>query len=99
MANLGGSSRPPHIIEPDQVDAWLADSVNRQVTYHRTTREAALDTLEHGVDIGRSRIGAFGQGFYTVAVRPTDLQRGEAAVPVVIRLRRPFVGDHEEVGS
>ncbi len=33
----GPVPRPPHLIAPAEVDAWLADWVNRGVTYHRTS--------------------------------------------------------------
>jgi len=79
------------------VAAWLADSVNKVVTYHRTTREAAADILEHGVDISKSRIGSYGQGFYT-ATR-TDPLFGPAELAVAIRTRRPLVGDVEAVAA
>jgi hypothetical protein len=95
MADDRGSSRLPHVIQPDEVDTWLADSVNRQVTYHRTTREAALDILEHGVDIGRSRIGAYGRGFYTATV--SGVFPGDAEVAVAVRTRCPLEGDYEEM--
>ena len=73
----GEPPRPPHIIRPDEVDAWLADSVNQRVTHHRTTRAAAQDILERGVDISRSRIAAYGQGFYTT----TDVRELAGDVP------------------
>ncbi len=41
--------RRRHSIAPDEVDAWLADSVNKLVTGHRTTRAAAQDILEQNV--------------------------------------------------
>jgi hypothetical protein len=67
-----GAGHPPHVIAPDEVAAWLADSVNKVVTYHRTTREGAQDIIDRGVDVSRSRIGAYGQGFYTTTVVPPD---------------------------
>jgi hypothetical protein len=94
-ARAGSSSgadppRPPHVIRPNEVDAWLADSVNKQVTYHRTTRALVQDILEHGVDISRSRIAAYGQGFYTA----TDVSQfaGDADLAVAVRTRHPLVG-------
>jgi hypothetical protein len=76
------------------VDAWLADSVNKRVTYHRTTREAAREILEHGVDIGRSRIAAYGQGFYT-ATDPEGVA-GDTILRVAIRAQHPFVAEFED---
>jgi hypothetical protein len=90
---------PSHIIRLDEVDAWLADSVNKVVTYHRTTDEAAQEILERGVDISRSRIAAYGQGFYTTTMAPSDLRRGEAEVQVAVRLHQPVVGELEEVAD
>jgi hypothetical protein len=82
-------------IRPSEVDAWLADSLNKRVTYHRTTSEAAQDIVEHGVDIDKSRIGSFGQGFYTATA--SDPFYGDVEVPVAIRLRQPLAGEFEEV--
>ena len=93
----GEPPRPPHIITPEEVDAWLADSVNQQVTYHRTTRLAAQDILDHGVDVSRSRIGAYGQGFYT-ATDPEAFP-GDTLVGVAIRTRRPLVGDEPDIAD
>jgi hypothetical protein len=93
----GTAARPPHVIAPDEVAAWLANSVNKVVTYHRTTREAAYDILEHGIDIGRSRIGSYGQGFYTAT--ETDPLFGSVELAVAVRLTRPLVGDVEEVAE
>ena len=87
--------RPPHVIAPDEVDAWLADSVNRAVTYHRTLCSAATDILEHGIHISRSRVGAYGQGFYTasdVSQRPGDVD-----LAVAVRLRHPLVGHADDI--
>jgi hypothetical protein len=89
--------RPPHVIHPDEVDAWLADSVNKRVTYHRTLRADAQDILERGVDIAMSRRGAYGQGFYS-ATDPKDFP-GDATLSVAIRLRRPLVGAIEAIGA
>jgi hypothetical protein len=93
----GGESpaRPPHWIRPDAVDAWLADSVNRRVTFHYTTREAAQEILEHGVDIRRSRIAAYGQGFYTLSV--SDPSYGPVALEVAVRARQPLAGLATEI--
>jgi hypothetical protein len=87
--------RPPHWIRPEEVDAWLADSMNKRVTYHRTTRLAAQNILEGGVDIERSRGGAFGRGFYTA----TDAGpfAGDAMLDVAIRTCRPLAGHLDEI--
>ncbi|MBI4492155.1 MAG: hypothetical protein HY690_05120 [Chloroflexi bacterium] len=74
---------------------WLADSVNRRVTYHRTARLAAQDILERGVDLSKSRLGAYGQGFYTVT-DPSGLP-GDVDLRVAVRLRHPLVGHADEV--
>jgi len=96
-ATGGEPLRPPHVIRPDEVAAWLADSVNTQLTYHRTLRADAQDILEHGVDVTRSRIGAYGQGFYT-ATDPAVFP-GEAVVTLAIRARRPLVGDEPDIAD
>ena len=96
-ATGGEPPRPPHLIRPDEVDAWLADSANKRVTYHRTTHESAEAILRDGVDITRSWIGSFGQGFYSATIgEPFD---GPAELPVAIRLQRPFIGHFNEVES
>jgi hypothetical protein len=94
----GGSSEPslpPHLIYTDEVDAWLADSMNKSVTYHRTTRGAAQDIVEQGVDITRSRLGSYGQGFYTATARVGFY--GDTEVSVAIRLQHPLAGEVETV--
>jgi len=98
-ATGGEPPRPPHIIRPDEVAAWLADSANKQVTYHRTTLADAQDIIEHGVDTGRSRIAAYGQGFYTRTTRAKDLQVGETEIAVAIRILRPLAGEYEEIDA
>lgn len=97
MSTPGGRRRPEHIITPDEVDAWLADSVVKVVTYHRTTDEAATDIIEYGVDLERSRTGAYGQGFYT-ATSP-EAFRGPAQVALAVKTRRPLIGTVEDVGG
>ena len=91
------AGRPPHIITPDEVDIWLADSAVRAVTYHRTNPGAARHILEHGIDISRSRIGAYGQGFYTAT--ESDPFFGDVELVVAIRLRDPLHGDQESIGD
>ena len=87
--------RPAHLIAPGEVAAWLADSANRRITYHRTTREAAANIVAKGVDIERSVIGTFGQGFYTVT-DPQDLP-GDAEVTVAVRILHGLVGPYDAV--
>jgi hypothetical protein len=92
-----GFRRRSHLIRPDEVDAWLVDSVNKVVTYHRTLRAAAAHIVEEGIDLSRSRIGAYGQGFYTatdVSERP-----GEVDVTVAVRLPRPLEADALELDA
>jgi hypothetical protein len=84
--------RPPHLISPDEVDEWLANSVNGRVTYHRTSVHAARDIVRRGVDISRSRIGSYGQGFCTAT--ETDPFYGPVEMAVAIRLTQPLRGDH-----
>jgi hypothetical protein len=51
--------------------------------------------VERGVNVERSRSGAYGQGFYT-ATEP-DYFFGEVIVTVAIRLLRPMAGTNAEV--
>ena len=90
------AGRPPHVIAPDEVAAWLADSVNKVVTYHRTSRVAAQDITTYGVDIERSRGGAYGLGFYTATEDPGDFH-GDTVVVVAVRTVRPIVGTMADV--
>ena len=90
-------SRPPHVIAPAEVDAWLADSVVKTVTYHRTSVLAAHAIVEHGVLITRSMIGSFGQGFYTSTL--PDEFYGDAEVMVAVRTRQPLIGDLTSVSD
>ena len=87
---------PPHIIRPEEVDGWLADSVNKAVTYHRTSHEAARSIKERGVDLSHVWIGSYGHGFYTAT--EAEVFHGEAEVAVAVRLTRPLQGDPESVG-
>lgn len=89
--------RPAHLITSAEVDGWLADSVVTSVTYHRTSRQAARDIVEHGADIGSSWIGTYGQGLYSATV--ADQFFGEAEVAVAIRARNPLRGRWDEVGD
>jgi hypothetical protein len=100
LTGTGGEPpRPPHLIRPDEVDAWLADSANKRVTYHRTTYADAQDIIEHGVDIARSRVAAYGQGFYTRTTRADELHLGEAEVPIAIRTLHPLAGEYETMDA
>jgi hypothetical protein len=89
--------RALHLIRSNEVDTWLADSVNRRVTYHRTTRIAAQDIFEAGIDISKSRIGAYGQGFYT-ATDPSAFP-GDTLLAVAVRTRHPLAGDAQSIGA
>jgi hypothetical protein len=86
-----------HQIRAERVAEWLADSVNQTVTFHRTSHEAASALIAAGVDVLRSTIGAYGQGFYTTSM--ADEFFGEAEVAVAIRLRRPLLGRAEVVAD
>lgn len=88
---------PEHVIPSAEVDDWLADSVVKKVTYHRTTWSAATDIVEYGIDLDRSEIGAFGQGFYT-ATEP-ESWRGPAQVSVAIKMSNPLVGSIDDVSD
>jgi hypothetical protein len=92
-----GTGRPRHLIDRDEVPGWLADSVNKRVTYHRTTSNAAREIVERGVDVARSRVGAYGQGFYS-ATRG-DPFFGDVELAVAIRLVRPLQGGDAAVGE
>jgi hypothetical protein len=99
LASIAGRSeeppRPPHIIRPDEVASWLAESVNKVVTYHRTDATAATDIIAHGVDVTKTHIGSFGQGFYTAT--HSDPFYGEVEIPVAVRLLRPRVGHMDDL--
>lgn len=95
MLPVQRGDRLPHLISPDEVADWLTDSVNRRVTYHNTSLSAATEIRQNGVWIDRSRLGSFGQGFYTGTV-PEPFY-GPVSVPVAIRLLRPLVGHLNEV--
>jgi hypothetical protein len=97
MPSVQSGDRPPYLIAPDEVASWLADSVNHRVTFHRTIAQAAEEIRRRGVDISRSRIGAYGQGFYS-ATEP-DAFFGDVVLPVAIRLVSPLVGDLVSVGD
>lgn len=91
------ADRPPHLISPDEVPDWLADSVNGRVTYHRTSKAAAREIMRRGIDISRSRIGSYGQGFYSAT--ETDTYFGDVVLPVAIRLKAPLTGDVASVAE
>ena len=95
MPAVQSGDRPPHLIALDDVGEWLLDSVNGRVTYHRTSVQAARDIIRRGVDVSRSRIGSYGQGFYTAT--ETDPFYGPVEIAVAIRLTQPLQGDHPYV--
>lgn len=76
---------------------WLSDSVVKDVTYHRTTVTTARAIKRHGIQITMSRIGTFGQGFYTASSPDTFFGDGELVMAV--RLRRPLVGRADDIGD
>jgi hypothetical protein len=90
-----GSGRPAHLIERHEVAAWLADSAVQYVTYHCTSREAAERIKAVGVDPTRSRVGAFGQGFYTSTEEEEEF--GPVILTVAILLQNPLSGTMAEV--
>lgn len=89
------ADRPPHIIAPDEVDAWLADSAVRVVTYHRTDSASARSIVERGVDIARCRIGAYAQGLYSATIPREGF--GDATLVVAVRLTRALSGSSDEI--
>ena len=90
---------PGHLIRRADVAAWLAESVVKDVTFHRTTVEAARAIRERGVRIDASRVGTFGQGFYTATTTDAFFGDGEVAVAVAVDLRRPLVGHADDIGD
>ena len=92
MPRVQPGDRTSHLITDDEVAAWLLDSANDRVTYHRTSVQNARDIVRRGVDISRSRIGSYGQGFYTAT--ETGPFYGPAEISVAIRLTQPLRGDH-----
>jgi hypothetical protein len=91
------AGRPLHLISPAEVDGWLADSVVKVVTYHRTSMLAARLIVERGVDVTRSQFGAYGQGFYT-GTEPEPFY-GPAQIVAAIRLRSPLLGHIDDIAS
>jgi hypothetical protein len=65
------------------------------VTYHNTSPGAAELIRRLGVNVEASRIGSFGQGFYTTSV--PDPFYGDTVVSVAIRLRDPLIGHLDEL--
>lgn len=97
MPPVQSGDRPPHLIAPDEVADWLVGSANQRVTYHRTSVQAARDIVRRGVDISRSRIGSYGQGFYTAT--ESDPFYGVAELSVAVRLLRPLIGGPDDVAT
>src|SRR5437868_913526 len=85
----------PHVISPDEVDAWLAGSAVGVTTYHHTSAISAHAILERGVTLARCRTGAYGHGFYSSTV--VDDYHGDTTITVAIRLLRPVVGHMDDV--
>jgi hypothetical protein len=90
-------ARPNHVITRDEVSRWLADSAVKTVTYHRTTAAAARRILERGVEIAASRIGSYGQGFYTTT--EADPFHGDAELVVAMRTRTPLRRPEAEIAD
>jgi hypothetical protein len=83
------ADRPVHVISPEEVDAWLADSAVKVITIHRTDVASAQSIITDGVDLTRcSDDAAWGQGFYSRS--SADPQYGEATVRVAVRLQSPL---------
>lgn len=97
MVRGGGSGLLPHQIRRVDVDRWLADAIVKTTTFHRTTPEAVREITERGIRISASRIGSFGQGFYT-ATRSDEFY-GPAEIEVAVRLTAPLVGSLDEVSN
>jgi hypothetical protein len=82
--------RPAHQIIPAEVDVWLADSVVKAVTYHRTDAISARGIIARGVDLAEADLaGAWGRGFYSSTV--PDPQYGSIEIAVAAPLRVPLV--------
>jgi hypothetical protein len=79
------------------VERWQADSAVRRLTYHRTVEVVARAILRHGIDVQQSRVGTFGQGFYT-STEP-DPFYGAGELVVAMRLRHPLEGHAWEIGE
>jgi hypothetical protein len=92
-----GSEISPHQIRRRDVAAWLAGSAIQAVTYHRTSHASAFDIRNRGVDLTRSQMASFGEGFYTATT--SDPLRGPAEVVVAIRTLRPLIGTPDDVGA
>ncbi len=88
---------PPHVITRAEVATWLADSAVKTVTFHRTSPAAARAIVERGVRVEHSRIGSYGQGFYTTT-EPDEFYGG-AEVTIAVRSLSPLVGSMEEVDA
>lgn len=84
------AGRLSHIISPDEVDDWPAGSAIRVITYHNTDRRSAAAILRDGARVERTRIGSYGQGFYTPTV--PDRFHGEFELAVAVRLLSPLAG-------
>jgi len=65
------------------------------ITYHRTSSQAAAQIRARGVDPERSRVGSFGQGFYTSTVE--EVEFGSVTIAVAVRLLSPLTGAFAEI--
>jgi len=89
--------RHPHQLRRADVSAWLANSVVNEITYHRTSVEAADIIRERGASVEASRIASFGQGIYTAT--ETDPLYGSVEVAVAIRTLHPLAGLLDDVSA
>src|SRR5215210_5498097 len=95
MPPMQPNDRPSHLIAPEDVAAWLADSANGRMTYHNTSPSSAAEIRRSGVRINRSRVGAYGQGFYT-STEP-ELFFGPVSIRAAVRLHTPLVGHLDDI--
>ena len=90
-----GKAHPVSIGE-DEVSNWLADSANKEITYHVTSQESSNAIETNGVDVSRSSAGGliFGQGFYTsTSLEDAKSQAntpGAGVVRVAIKMKNPL---------
>ncbi len=89
---VGGSAEGGSAIGKSEVEAWLADSKNKVITYHVTDDAGARSLLKGGVT--RMGMGALGPGFYTSSKSGSEsLSHGATReLQVAVRLEHPLVG-------
>ena len=87
---MSGAGRPSYLIRRQDVRAWLADSVVKQITVHVTSPAEAKRLRDEGVRVERSAVDtSWGRGFYSSTV--PDWQYGSVAVRVAVRLLHPLI--------